>query len=341
MILIVFGAAVAGEIFYYNDSVGSVEKLDTRLLNSVEVGRIQMYTYGSGMAYDAAGNTIWASGGGGLRPSLLLSVDLQTLAVTNHLFQLPPMGGMAYHQTNMQLVGFSGGGPYGAYALPGDLYISDPGMQFSAADWYNDGGYIVAIDSLNGAFYRYEPGLAAIFLASAPPELLPPPVWGGLAYDMDTKLFFYFDRGAFSTWLIDSESFTVVGQTNDDPFGRDGGAGSIDTVPQQTPELLVTGTCPGTVYVTVVDATPGSAVYIASAGRLGARTISSGPCAGTSTGLRSPAPRSLLTANSVGIASARFEAPVAACGTTLVQAVDEATCMVTSVRTVPDTPFTP
>ena len=114
----------------------------------------------------------------------------------------------------------------------------------------------------------------------------------------------------------------------------DGAGGSIDTVPAQTPELLVTGDCPGTMYITAVDATPGGHVQIGSSAAPGTRTLTGGPCAGAHLDLRRPAFRADLVANSYGIASTTLQATAPMCGNVLVQALDVGTCMTTSVRTV-------
>lgn len=117
-------------------------------------------------------------------------------------------------------------------------------------------------------------------------------------------------------------------------IGFDGGAGSIDNVPNQTPEILVTGECPGTVYVTVADATPGGQVLVASGTRRGQRTLRSGPCAGTVTDLANPTPRFDLVARPTGIATTTVRATAQMCSTVAFQAIDVATRQVTSARAV-------
>jgi hypothetical protein len=140
----------------------------------------------------------------------------------------------------------------------------------------------------------------------------------------------FFTVGAY--WLIEPESFSVVGFVMMDRF-MDGAAGSIDDVPAQTPELLVTGSCTGTMYVTVVDATPGGHVVIGSSARRGRKTVASGPCAGAQLDLRSPTPRYDLVANSYGIASTTVAGTPGMCGgAQLLQAMDVDTCLVTTVK---------
>ena len=116
----------------------------------------------------------------------------------------------------------------------------------------------------------------------------------------------------------------------------DGAGGSIDNVPAQTPELLVTGDCPGTMYITAVDATPGGHVQIGSSALPGTRTVTGGPCAGVHLDLRRPAFRADLVANSYGIASTTIQATAPMCGALAIQALDVGSCQTTSVRYVPD-----
>jgi len=155
----------------------------------------------------------------------------------------------------------------------------------------------------------------------------------GLAYDDDTNILIVFSQATPWTWLIDPETFSVVGKIVMDRTAS-GAGGSIDNVPAQTPELLVTGDCPGTMYITAVDATPGGHVQIGSSAAPGTKTLTGGPCSGTRLDLRRPAFRADLVANSYGIASTTIQATAPMCGNVLVQALDVGTCMTTSVRTV-------
>ena len=136
---------------------------------------------------------------------------------------------------------------------------------------------------------------------------------------------------------VESESFRVVARVPTIGEYPDGGAGSIDDVPLQTPELLVSGYCPGTVYITAVDASPGGHVWIASGTVTGPRAVTSGACSGTMAGLRNPRPRFDLVANGVGVASTTIRATAQMCGRLQFQAIDADTCMATSVRSVPGT----
>lgn len=226
-----------------------------------------------------------------------------------------------------------GGNRSGAWDLFTGTLLFDPGVGFIGADWFDDGGYIVGREGTTGDFYRVEAGMTTR-LAPTPPVTFYST--GGLAYDSDTRLFWWVAMPY--TLLIEPQTWSLVGILHASNL-LDGAGGSIDTVLPQTPELLVTGACPGTVYLTVVDATPGQHVQFASGTTPGTRTVRRGPCAGVQGDLQNPTPRFDLIANDYGIASTTIQATAPMCGAGLVQAIDVATCLTTSVRTIPDGPL--
>ena len=159
------------------------------------------------------------------------------------------------------------------------------------------------------------------------------------AYDADTGIFWTLGGDFIPGAGLDIVNFGFDPITLEPvaeifgPWGM-GAAGGPDNVPAQTPELLLTGICPGTMYLTLVDGTPGGQAVFGSSNRPGQRLVPGGPCAGTPTGLTNPQVRAQLTVRSNGLAYTTFEATPAMCGVTLVQAIDMATCMPTQVRTV-------
>lgn len=208
--------------------------------------------------------------------------------------------------------------------------IQDTGIVNAlAADWYEPGGYHLVLGAQG--FFAVDGVTAPTFLSVLPSEVIRP--WDGeMAWDSDTRLLWLFENGF--AWAIDPTDWTVVGELAN--FGpAEGGAGSIDDVPNQTPELLVSGVCPGTVYVTAVDATPGGHVRIASGTGRGATSVPSGTCQGAPVGLANPRGRVDLVANSAGIAATRIQATPGMCGQVLLQALDVDSCLTTSVGAVP------
>jgi hypothetical protein len=207
--------------------------------------------------------------------------------------------------------------------------IQDTGIAYiHAADWYPPGGYHIVLG--RDGFFAVDGVTTPTLLGPLPTEVLP---WDGdMAYDSDTHLLWLFEN--LNIWAIDPISWSVVARIPDLGL-MDGAAGSIDDVPAQTPELLVSGECPGTVYVTAVDATPGEHVLVGSSTRAGLTTVRGGACAGAQLDLASPRLRVDLVANSAGIAATRLQATPGMCDRLMLQALDVDTCLPTSVGTVP------
>jgi hypothetical protein len=210
------------------------------------------------------------------------------------------------------------------------IVVQDTGIAYiDAADWFPPGGFHIVLG--RDGFFAVDGINTPTLLATNPPELLPPRS-GEMAFDYDTGLIWLFGSG--KVWAVDPVSWTVVAEIPDMGF-IEGGAGSIDDVPAQTPELLVSGECPGTVYVTAVDATPGEHVLVGSSTRAGLTTVRGGACAGAQLDLASPRLRVDLVANSAGIAATRLQATPGMCDRLMLQALDVDTCLPTSVGTVP------
>lgn len=110
----------------------------------------------------------------------------------------------------------------------------------------------------------------------------------------------------------------VAGDTNlaADVFRRDRGSPGV--------QLAKSGTCPGTITLTVTNATPSASVAIAY-GPAGFYTLTIPPCAGLVLDLSLPTLGALRQADASGAASLSFSAGGGACGMT-VQVVDVSTC---------------
>jgi hypothetical protein len=142
------------------------------------------------------------------------------------------------------------------------------------------------------------------------------------------------DAGIFG---LDPITFAQIAWLSPSPtFIGSATSRNYDTVPDFEPELLVTGSCPGEVFVTAVDQTPGGQVNIYSGTRPGVVVSPPGaPCAGGSLDMRNPVLRGTLTANSLGLASTTFQASASMCGSWRFQAVDLSTCTPSSLRALP------
>jgi hypothetical protein len=322
--------ALAGSVYYLDVPQSEIFSLDTRDIVSTPIASAGMQTAASGMALDPLAGELWLyTPYPVLGANQLRRIDIQT--GRSYYIGMPNQvsTGLAFDPVNQRLIAVDANGTYSFSIATGQSTLLAPGLETVGLDWFDDGAFIMAIESTTGDFYEISPPAAPIRRWSSPsPHRVNA---GGLVYDSDTRTFWFLSNGSASVY--DPETFSLIGAFYID-HQMDGGAGSIDDVANQTPELLVSGSCPGTMYATVVDATPGGHVQFGSSTRTGAKVISGGACAGTRLGLRSPTPRYDLVANSYGIASTTFQATPAMCGAQLLQAVDMDTCLATSVRTV-------
>lgn len=126
---------------------------------------------------------------------------------------------------------------------------------------------------------------------------------------------------------FDTRDTTLVsGDTNREPdvFVRDRGPA--------LPVIGKSGACPGTIELTILDATPFGSVAVLY-GPAGSTVQTSGPCVGLTVNLNAAAVAVVLTANAEGTAQHGMNAPLNVCGMS-VQAVDLASCVATNVITL-------
>jgi hypothetical protein len=100
------------------------------------------------------------------------------------------------------------------------------------------------------------------------------------------------------------------------------------------PLLAATGTCPGTVNLRLVDATPLGTVRVLHGTARGSFVVPGGPCAGTELGLAEPRLLRTVTADAEGRASGNVSPPQGACGRFL-QVLDQASCETSNVAPLP------
>jgi hypothetical protein len=329
--------AYAGSVFYLDIDRGDIQTFNTRTLENQFLSRAPwcIGTYAPGMAFDAARGELWIYASDytyGLGDSYAyhrMSDNFQYCISDSGFFATS--SSLSFDQNQNIVVAFSSVGTTMS-EVPGDIFIQNTGIEYNlAADWYEPGGYHIVL--ARDGFFAVDGVTTPTLLSPWPPDIIQP--WSGeMAWDSDTRLLWLFEYGV--VWAVDPTTWDVVALIGN--MGHiDGGAGSIDTTPDPTPELLVSGLCPGTVYVTAVDVQPGSEVLVASATRLGTTRAPQGPCAGTAMGLANPRLRTSMIANSAGIATTRIQATQGMCGRLQLQAVEVDTCTPTSVRTVPAT----
>ena len=323
-------AALAGTVFH-TDLGGALYELDTRSLASTTriagglgVGGL------TGLAYDPHLNQLWLHASAAPVDSLV-RIDVGSWSTQFMGAEQVFDSALAFDPVQRMLVGVSMWGIVSLSGVRPYVPLANPGFDSYNADWFDDGGFIVARDTATSAFYGLAPPATPWLLAQPGRAYRASP--SGLAYDKDNRLFWEFGRGYVVG--MDPESFEgVVGIVSMTDF--DGAAGSIDDVPGQAPEMYVTPSCPGggLAQVTVVDATPGGRVQIGSGATLGSHPIRSGVCVGSTLGLRNPVSRGELVANSYGIATTTVTLAAGACGAMKIQAIDLDSCLVTPVRTV-------
>lgn len=240
---------------------------------------------------------------------------------------------IVFDQLASEVVVFAGEPVPGIFHLAGSKIVD--GVRFPAgATWDPNVGGFVVVDRPTGDIYTILNYGPPQFVGAAPVAVANNTM--GLAYDRDDHILWLVTsiHGIFG---LDALTYEQVAWLPSPPYGSYGGTSqNYDPVPAFEPELLVTGTCPGEVFVTAVDHTPGGQVKIFSGTRPGALVSPPGaPCAGASLGMRNPVLRGTLTANSLGLASTKFQAPASMCGSWRFQAVDVSTCTPSSVRGLP------
>jgi hypothetical protein len=351
-------AAEAGEVFGISSVGANVYAFEARTMTYrwMSSGSARLPPYGTiegdilGLAYDPYSDLLYASTAMYVGNDLLLSkspghnewttlvlggVNLGVMSATASLSFDPAVGVIAFSPTRI----------WRPWPYPEmDLGIP-PGI--GSADHYSHGGYTVGVAyGAGGALEMVGvmPGVAPWSLAPLPAVLDAPQAAG---YDGDLQVFWiqnayglsrHNGETYFPTIGFDATTWSIVAKVWL-PYSA-GLAGSRDNIPFPYPALLVTGDCPGTMYVTLADGTPGGEAVFVSSNRHGSHAVSGGPCAGETVDLARPRERARLTIGSNGLASTSFEATAEQCSVLQVQAVDLATCVKTEVQTV-QTAFIP
>jgi hypothetical protein len=331
--------ASAGTLFYVDGAVSSVQAMDTRTFALTDfASRAGLGFPVAGLAFDENETFLMhieEPGWAGLTYSVIPYTSTVDVSTQYGLYSsdYARTNVIVFDPTTLEVVVFAGDPTPGIYHLGGSK-IADSIRYPTGATWDpNLGGFLV-VDAPTGDLYAVlnygPPQLVGTAPAAADFETF------GLAYDQDTNIIWLVTsvRGIFG---LDPFTYEQVAWLPSPPSGSFGATSqNYDPVPDFEPELLVTGTCPGEVFVTAIDHTPGGQVKIFSGTRPGTLVSPPGaPCAGASLGIRNPVLRGTLTANSLGLASTKFQAPASMCGSWRFQAVDVSTCTPSSVRGLP------
>ncbi len=133
-------------------------------------------------------------------------------------------------------------------------------------------------------------------------------------------------------------AFSNDGETVYAPITEIGGVNKLWAVSvagtSSGPALTVTGSCPGTITMTVSGATPGASVEIYGSKAAGSTTITNGDCAGTVLGLKKARLLATGTADTNGNLTLQMRLPAKRCGL-FMQALDLARCATSNVTNSP------
>lgn len=130
-------------------------------------------------------------------------------------------------------------------------------------------------------------------------------------------------EGAWSVYPYFESGIVIVSDINRGLFILD---------PQLDP-LVLSGSCPGTMQLSLSGQTPGGRVALLRGDAEGTAEVPVGSCAGTPTGLDAPRLLTVITMDGNGAFEGAPDVPIAACGTYF-QALDLTTCVVTNILQV-------
>ena len=326
--------SLAGTLFYIDEGEPYVQAMDTRTFEVVDFAPVSgLGLPFAGLAFDEQ-ETLWMHYVQGRWMGLIWSpVPYRRTYDWEDYWVLAPhyayTNTIVYDPVLREVVVFGELYNPGIYHLAGGWFAQGPTYPRGAAWDPNLGGFVVveADRDIHTIVNYGPPQLLGTAPAAADGNIF------GLAYDRDLHILWLVTDldGIFGLDPLTYEQVAWLPSPVTHSYG--GTSQNHDPVPGFEPELLVTGTCPGEVFLTAVDQTPGGQVVMVSGTRAGAWVSPPGaPCAGTTLGMRNPVVRATLTANSLGLASTRFRASRAMCGAMGFQAVDVTTCTRSSVR---------
>ena len=149
MIVLWISSVFAGEIFV--TECGDVFNLDTRSFANHFDASTGYCGAVAGLAYDPQSDTLWVDSTG--PGATLISVDRRTQtrtdwgsigAIATHALAFDPLVGVLSFNSIVR---------GGVFERPGGVLLSGTPLTFGAADYFDDGGYVVAIEQSSGDWY--------------------------------------------------------------------------------------------------------------------------------------------------------------------------------------------
>ncbi|HMV65270.1 MAG TPA: hypothetical protein PKA64_00370 [Myxococcota bacterium] len=331
--LLLSATAEAGTIYTVRADNDTLLAFDTRTHALTVVGPLGVnFDFGS-LEWSATDNTMYMVGG--RATPALFRVDLQTGAATlvgahnqTDIFSL------AWDPTTNRLYGGQASQAMGLWQIDtrtgAATYIGNPRIGMSGADWDPQGRGIVANAIATADFYLIDPTTAASTLLGSGRVFLND---GGLAYDADTQLFYFFDWSG-NIYSFDPAAGYQATLIQSGLPGMDGASAADGAGFHGTMHMGATqGVCPGPQTFQISGATPGGVVVLMRGGRLGGSRIPAGPCSGTSVPLSSLQVIDRYIAGPMGNVTFHGTSSAQHCGTVRMIALDLDSCDLSNIQT--------
>jgi len=110
--------------------------------------------------------------------------------------------------------------------------------------------------------------------------------------------------------------------------------GTVNVLGGGSPDLSITGDCPGDIVLNLTGGTPGGSIALVSSASEGSSNVPQGSCAGTPLGLSAPGLLAIVPLDGNGAFSTTRNVPAPLCGLFL-QVLDLGTCQTSNVAQIP------
>jgi hypothetical protein len=326
------GQAWAGTIYVVRPGDDMLLAFDTRTRTLNVVGPLGIDFDFGGMAWDARDGVMFMVGG--RATPALYTVDINTGRATlvgrhnqTDIFSL------AWDPNTDTLYGGQASQANGLWRLDQNTgaatFIGNPGIGMSGADWDHLDRGIIANAIATSDFYLIDPANAQATRLGSGGMFLND---GGLAYDPDTAMYYFFD------WSGTINSFDPANGYMATPLvgglaSMDGASSADGFFAPPLRFLAVSGVCPGPQEFQVTDLTPGGDVVIMRGERLGDGSVPKGPCRGTALPVTRPRVIDRYVADDQGVIHFTGSSSSQHCGAVKMIALDLTSCDTSNLQT--------